>query len=85
MFSCYYICHAQVVDHLQIDKLFNSLFNPVHYGFSTKSLVVIGYFVETPCTIILAEVRNFQVTKSSYLSELRKMTSHFELLTRNFL
>ena len=31
------------------------------------------------------EVRNSQVTKSSYKTELRKMTAHFELLTRNFL
>ena len=31
------------------------------------------------------EVRNSGVTKSSYETELRKMTSHFELLTRKFL
>ena len=29
------------------------------------------------------EVWNSRVTKSSYDTELRKMTSHFELLTRN--
>ena len=34
---------------------------------------------------ILIEVWNYQVTKSSYETELRKMTSHLELLTRNFL
>ena len=31
------------------------------------------------------EIRNSQVTKSSYETELRKMTSHFELLTRKLL
>ena len=31
------------------------------------------------------EVRNSWITKSSYKNELRKMTSHFQLLTRNFL
>ena len=31
------------------------------------------------------EVRNYRVTKSSYEIELRKITSHFELLTRKFL
>ena len=31
------------------------------------------------------EVRNSRVTKSSYETELRKMTSHFELLTRKCL
>ena len=31
------------------------------------------------------EVRNSQVTKSSYETELRKMTSYFELLTRTFI
>ena len=30
------------------------------------------------------EVRNSRVTKSSYETEYRKMTSHFELLTRRF-
>ena len=30
------------------------------------------------------EVRNSRVTKSSYRSESRKMTSHFKLLARNF-
>ena len=29
------------------------------------------------------EVQNSRVTKSSYETELRKMTSHFELLTRS--
>ena len=33
----------------------------------------------------LCEVRNSRVTKSSYETELHKMTSHFELLTRKFL
>ena len=33
----------------------------------------------------LDEVRTSRVTKSSYETELRKMTSHFELLTRKFL
>ena len=32
-----------------------------------------------------AEVRNSRVTKSSSETELRKMTSHFELLTSKFL
>ena len=32
----------------------------------------------------MTEVRNFRVTTSSYETELRKMTSHFELLTRKF-
>ena len=31
------------------------------------------------------EVRNSGVTKSSYETEFRKITSHFELLTRTFL
>ena len=31
------------------------------------------------------EVQNSRVTKSSYETELRKMTSRFELLTRKFL
>ena len=31
------------------------------------------------------EVRNSRVTKSNYGTELRKMTSHFELLARKFL
>ena len=31
------------------------------------------------------EVRNSRVTKSSYETELRKMTLYFELLTRKFL
>ena len=31
------------------------------------------------------EVQNSQVTKSSYKINLRKMTSHFELLTQKFL
>ena len=31
------------------------------------------------------EVQNSRVTKSSYETELRKMTSHFELLTRKCL
>ena len=31
------------------------------------------------------EVRNYQFTKSSCKSELRKMMSHFKLLTRRFL
>ena len=31
------------------------------------------------------EVRNSRVTKSSYETELRRMTSYFELLTRKFL
>ena len=31
------------------------------------------------------EVRNSRIKKSSYEAELRKMTSHFELLTRKFL
>ena len=31
------------------------------------------------------EVRNSRVTKSSYKTEVRKMTSHLELLTRKFL
>ena len=35
--------------------------------------------------ILLHEVRNSQVAKSSYETKLRKMTSHFELLTRYFL
>ena len=30
------------------------------------------------------EVRNSRVKKSVYKTELRKMTSHFELLTRKF-
>ena len=30
------------------------------------------------------EVQNYRVTKSSYKTELRKMTLHFELLTRKF-
>ena len=30
------------------------------------------------------KIRDSQVTKSSYEIELRKMTSHFELLTRTF-
>ena len=33
----------------------------------------------------LTEVRNSRVTKSSYEIEIRKITSHFELLTRKFL
>ena len=33
----------------------------------------------------LKEVRNSRVTKSSYEIEIRKITSHFELLTRKFL
>ena len=33
----------------------------------------------------LNEVRNCRVTKSSSKTELRKMTSYLELLTRNFL
>ena len=33
----------------------------------------------------LVEVRKSSVTKSSYEIELRKMTSHFELLTQKFL
>ena len=32
-----------------------------------------------------SEVQNPQVMKSSYQTELRKMTSYFELLTRKFL
>ena len=39
-------------------------------------------FCETFTVII--EVRNSRVTKSSYETELRKMTSHFELLTQKF-
>ena len=35
--------------------------------------------------MIKSEVRNSLVTKSSYETELRKMTSHFGLLTRRFL
>ena len=35
--------------------------------------------------IFLNEVRNSRVTKSSYKTDLCKMTSHFELLTRTFL
>ena len=39
------------------------------------------------CTIAFShfgmEVRNSRVTKSSYETELRKMTSHFELLTQS--
>ena len=31
------------------------------------------------------EFRNSQITKSSYKTELCKMKSHFELLTRKFL
>ena len=33
----------------------------------------------------LSELRNFQVMKSSYETELRRMTSHFDLLIRKFL
>ena len=33
----------------------------------------------------LSEVRNSQVTKSSYEIKLHKMASHFEILTRTFL
>ena len=32
----------------------------------------------------ITEVRNSRVTKSSYKTDLRKMTTHFELLTRRF-
>ena len=35
--------------------------------------------------IVLKELRNSRVTKSSYQTELHKMTSDFELLTRKFL
>ena len=35
--------------------------------------------------LLITEVRNSQVTKLSYETELRKMTSHFELLTRKCL
>ena len=34
----YYICHSQVVGHLEIDKVFNSLFSSVHHSFSIKTL-----------------------------------------------
>ena len=37
------------------------------------------------CKVAKLEVRNSRVTKSIYESELRKMTSHFELLTRKCL
>ena len=35
-------------------------------------------------TLDIKEVPNSRVTKSSYETELRKMTLHFELLTRKF-
>ena len=35
--------------------------------------------------IVAIEVRNYRVGKSSYKTKLHKMTSHFELMTRNFL
>ena len=54
-----------------------------------------GFFVRVGCfnLILLTnvpgwvqmEVRNSRVPKSSYETELRKMTSQFELLTRKFL
>ena len=38
-----------------------------------------------PFRLYFFEVRNSRVTKSSYETELRKMASQFELLTRKFL
>ena len=38
MFLSYYVCHSKAVDHLEIDKLFNSLFSSVYHSFSTKTL-----------------------------------------------
>ena len=40
-----------------------------------RNCEIVGYF--------LNEVRNSRVTISSYETELRKMTSHFELLTQS--
>ena len=44
----------------------------------------IGYDWLFQITIECYEVRNSRVTKSSYKTELRKMTLHFELRTRTF-
>ena len=41
----------------------------------------IKYLIET----MLKDVQNYRTTKSNYKTELREMTSYFELLTRNFL
>ena len=35
--------------------------------------------------VFMMLLQRFEVTKSSYETELHKMTSHFELLTQNFL
>ena len=53
-------------------------------------LIYVSYCKRLTFTIITItyrcnEARNSQVRKPSYETKLRKMTSHFELLTRKFL
>ena len=45
MFLIYYICHSQIVDHLETER---SLLISFHHSFSTKALVTIVelYFYE---------------------------------------
>ena len=45
---------------------------------NTKERILIFVFFKS-------EVQNSRVTKSSYESELHKMTSHFKLLTQTFI
>ena len=44
MFLSYYICHSLVVDHLEIDKLFNSLFSSVHHSFSVETVTIVELY-----------------------------------------
>ena len=59
---------------------------PLHLGISFSIFVLCMYLYLLKCvvfsvSIYIVEVRNSQVTKSSYETQLRKMMSHFKLLT----
>ena len=58
----------------------------LHLGISFSIFVLCMYLYLLKCvlfsvSVYIVEVRNSRVTKSSYEAQLRKMTSHFELLT----
>ena len=58
----------------------------LHLGISFSIFVLCMYLYLLKCvlfsvSVYIVEVRNSRVTKSSYETQLRKMTSHFELLT----